>query len=128
MLSLTNKSFAAGIMLLGLAILLPACTHREVHQVGTHKVTVVRHGILKKLDVNEKEATFEYAGIGRSGDGLKISMNGDSIKVNNRDGKLRPGDSVTISDEGVAVNSLDYGQSEKYLQANNSAVSSTASN
>ncbi|MEP6718621.1 MAG: hypothetical protein ABJB21_05745 [bacterium] len=128
MLSLIKKSYAAGIMVLGLLIVLPACAHREVHQVGSHKVTVARHGLLKKFDVDEQAATLEYAGIGRSGEGLKISMNGDSVRVNGRDGKLRPGDSVLISDDGVAVNSLDYGASEKYLRANNAAASTTASN
>jgi hypothetical protein len=42
-------------------------------------------------------------------------------------GKLRPGDSVLIGDEGVAVNELDYGETEKYLRANSSG-SDTASN
>ena len=127
MLSLNRKSYAAGILLLGLLIVLPACMHREVHQVGTHKVTVDRHGVLKKLEVDERAATLEYSAIGQSGDGLKVSMNGDSLKVNDRDGKLRPGDSVLISDDGVAINSLDYGESEKYLRANNSKPAVTAS-
>ncbi len=127
MLSLIKKSYGTGILLLGLLIVLPACAHREVHQVGSHMVTVTRHGLLKKLDVDAQTATLEYAGIGRSGEGLKISMNGDNLKVNNRDGRLRPGDSLLISDEGVAVNSLDYGESEKYLRANNSTPTVTAS-
>jgi len=128
MLSLFKKSSMAGIMLTGLLIALPACAHREVHQIASHKVTVTRHGLFKKLDVDEKAGTLEYAGIGRAGEGLKVSMNGDSLKVNDRDGKLRPGDSVLISDDGVAINSLDYGQSEKYLRTNNSAAPITASN
>lgn len=126
MLSLFKKSSIVGVMLTGLLVVLPACAHRETHQVGSHKVTVTRHGVLKKLDVDEQAATLEYAGLGRTG-GLKISMNGDSLKVNDRDGKLRPGDSVLISDDGVAVNSMDYGESEKYLRANNSAAPITAS-
>ena len=126
MLSLFKKSSIAGVMLAGLLVVLPACAHRETHQVGSHKVTVTRHGVLKKLDVDEQAATLEYAGLGRTG-ALKISMNGDSLKVNDRDGKLRPGDSVLISDDGVAVNSMDYGESEKYLRANNSAAPISAS-
>jgi hypothetical protein len=110
-------------MLMGLLIAVPSCAHRETHQIGSHKVTVARHGLLKKLEVDEKVGSLEYAGIGRGGEGLKVSMNGDSLKVNGRDGKLKPGDSVLISDEGVAVNSLDYGESEKYLRANNSTAS-----
>jgi hypothetical protein len=34
---------------------------------------------------------------------------------------------VLIGDEGVAVNSLDYGESEKYLRANGAATDATAS-
>jgi hypothetical protein len=52
---------------------------------------------------------------------LKVSIEGDKVTVNGVDGKLRPSDSVLISDDGVAVNSLDYGESAKYLQANNSS-------
>jgi len=126
MLSKIKRSYAAGFMLMGLLIVLPACAHRETHQIGSHKVTVARHGLIKKIDVDEKSGRFEYAGIGRGGEGLKVSMNGDSLKVNGLDGKLKQGDSVLISDDGVAVNSLDYGETEKYLRANNSTV--TASN
>jgi hypothetical protein len=123
-----KNSYAAGFMLMGLLIALPSCAHRETHQIGSHKVTVSRHGLVKRLDVDEKVGTLEYAGIGRGGEGLKIFMNGDSLKVNGLDGKLRPGDTVLISDDGVAINSLDYGQSEKYLRANNSTAPATASN
>lgn len=126
MLSRIKSSYAAGLILLGLLIVVPSCTHRETHQIGSHKVTVARHGLLKRLDVDERVGTLEYAGIGRGGAGLKVSMNGDKLKVNGLDGTLRAGDSVLISDDGVAVNSLDYGESEKYLRANNSTV--TASN
>jgi hypothetical protein len=120
-----KSSYAAGFMLMGLLIVLPACAHRETHQIGSHKVTVSRHGLLKKLDVDENAGRLEYAGIGRGGEGLKVSMNLDNLKVNDLDGKLRPGDSVLISDDGVAINSLDYGQSEKYLRANNSTVAAS---
>ena len=128
MLSRIKSSYLVGFMLLGLLLVVPACTHRETHQIGSHKVTVARHGLLKKLDVDEKIGTLEYAGIGRGGEGLKVSMNGDSLKINGRDGKLKPGDSILISDDGVAVNSLDYGESEKYLRANNSTASVTGNN
>jgi hypothetical protein len=120
-----KNSCAAGFILMGLLIALPSCAHHETHQIGSHKVTVSRHGLVKRLDVDEKVGILEYAGIGRGGEGLKVSMNGDSLKVNGLDGKLRPGDAVLISDDGVAINSLDYGQSEKYLRANSSTVAAT---
>ena len=123
MLSRIKKSYSVGLMLLGLLLVVSSCAHRETHQIGSHKVTVARHGLLKKLDVDEKAGSLEYAGIGRGGEGLKVSMNGDSVKINGREGRLKPGDSILISDDGVAVNSLDYGETEKYLRANNSTAS-----
>nr|MDQ2937120.1 hypothetical protein [Acidobacteriota bacterium] len=98
--------------------------HRKIVQVGSHKITVSRHGFEKKFYLNDRasEPTFEYAGISTAGDGLKVSIKGDKVVINGVDrGKLRPGDSVLIGDDGVAVNSLDYGESEKYLRSNTSA-------
>ena len=130
MRSFHKNSQVLSIALLGLVMLLPACTHRKVVQVGTHKVTVSRHGLEKRLRVIDEAQTptLEYAGLSTDGKGMKVTIRGDSIKVNdNETGKLRPGDSVLIGDEGVAVNELDYGETEKYLRAN-SAGSETASN
>ena len=119
-----------GIALLGLLTILPACTHRKIVQLGTHKVTVSRHGFEKKLQVSEQSSvpTLEYVGMSTDGKGMKVSIKGDKIKVNDVSGELRPGDSVLIGDEGVAVNSMDYGETEKYLRANGSGASTTAQN
>ena len=126
-----HKNFQVlSIALLGLVILLPACTRRSLVSVGTHQVTVARHGFEKRLRVNDKPPvpTFEYAGLSTDGKGMKVTITGDTIKVNdNETGKLRPGDSVLIGDEGVAVNDMDYGETEKYLRAN-SAGNATAQN
>ena len=131
MLSLLTKSQALALMLMGLVVVFPACSSVKVHQVGSHKVTVSRHGFEKKLHV-DKDApvpTFEYAGISTAGEGLKVSIVGDKVTVNGHGyGTLRPGDSVFITDDGVAVNSLDYGESEKYLRANNAATEATVRN
>jgi hypothetical protein len=115
-------SLTVSAMLLGLIVFASACTHRKVMQLGTHKVTVARHGFEKKLQVSAETSipTFEYAGMSADGRGLKVSIKGDKITVNGTDGQLRPGDSVLIGDHGVAVNSLDYGETEKYLRANKS--------
>jgi len=121
MRSFHNNSRVLSVALLGLVILLPACTHRKTVQVGTHKVTVARHGFEKRLRVIDQSSTptLEYAGLSTDGKGMKVTIRGDSIKVNDKEtGKLRPGDSVLIGDEGVAVNELDYGETEKYLRAN----------
>jgi hypothetical protein len=130
MTSLTKKLQTSRTMclaLLGLVVFLPACTHRKTVQLGTHKVTVARHGFEKKFHVTENASvpTFEYAGLSTDGKGLKVSIRGDKVTVNGVDGNLRAGDSVFIGDEGVRVNSLDYGESEKYLLGNSpSAVTS----
>jgi hypothetical protein len=130
MKSFHRKSQVLSIALLGLVTILPACTHRKVVQLGTHKVTVSRHGFEKRLKVSEQGPvpTLEYAGMSTDGRGLKVSINGDKIKVNDLSGALRPGDSVLISDDGVAVNSMDYGETEKYLRANGSGENTTAQN
>jgi ribosome-associated protein YbcJ (S4-like RNA binding protein) len=130
MRSFYKNSQVLSVVFLGLVILLPACTHRKPVQVGTHRVTVARHGFEKRLHVTDQapEPTLEYAGLSTDGKGMKVTIRGDSIKVNDKaTGKLRPGDSVLIGDEGVAVNELDYGETEKYLRANSSG-SDTASN
>jgi hypothetical protein len=133
MTSLLGKSWASlttTTVLVGLLVCLPACTHRKIVQIGTHKVTVSRHGFEKKLHVTENAGVpaLEYAGISTDGKGLKVSIKGDKVVINGVDGQLRAGDNVLISDDGVAVNSLDYGESEKYLRANSSPADVTAVN
>jgi ribosome-associated protein YbcJ (S4-like RNA binding protein) len=128
MLGLLKKSQVVGFMLIGLLTALPACTHQTVHQVGSHKVTVSRHGFQKNLTFDKRLATFEYEGVSTAGAGLKVTITGNKVKVNDADyGMLRDGDSVFIGDDGVAVNSLDYGESEKYLRANSAPSDATAS-
>jgi hypothetical protein len=129
MTNVVRKSQVIGLALLGLLIILPACTHRSVRQVGTHKVTVLRHGLEKKVNAEKDPNNFEYAGVGLTGQKLKVRITGDKVMVNGVDfGMLRPGDSLQISDEGVAVNSMDYVESEKYLRANMTAAESTVRN
>ena len=118
------------VALVGSLVFLSSCTHLKIVQVGSHKVTIARHGFEKKIqfDTNASVPTFQYKGVSTAGVHLNVTITGDRVKVNDVDyGKLRSGDSVLIGDEGVAVNSLDYGQSEKYLRAN-SASESTAQN
>jgi hypothetical protein len=113
-------SLALGVALLVSLAFVSACTHNKVVKLGTHKVTLARHGFEKNLRVSENESvpTLEYAGMSTDGKGLKVSIKGDKITVNGTDGRLRSGDSVVIGDDGVRVNSLDYGETEKYLRAN----------
>ena len=133
MISLPKKfqvSLTIGVALVGLIVFLPACTKMQTVQLGSHKVTVARHGFEKRFHVTENASvpTLEYTGLSTDGKGLKVSIRGDKVTVNGVDGQLRPGDSVLIGDDGVAVNSLDYGDSEKYLRANSSPADATALN
>ncbi|HEV7684428.1 MAG TPA: hypothetical protein VGO68_20115 [Pyrinomonadaceae bacterium] len=129
MTSFHKKSHLIGFVLLGLAVILPACTHQKIVQVGSHKVTISRHGFEKNLRFAQQDsiATLEYAGVSTDGRGLKVSIKGDQVTINGVPGKLRAGDSVLIGDDGIAVNSMDYGESEKYLRAN-AGSQSTAQN
>jgi len=128
MRSFHKNSQVIGLALLGLAILVPACTHRSIASVGTHTVTVSRHGFQKRLHVNDQPPvpTLEYAGMSADGKGLKVSIRGDKITVNGAPGELKPGDKVLITDEGVAVNSMDYGETEKYLRANGAGADTSS--
>ncbi len=130
MKSLHSKSQILSIALLGLVTILPACTHRQIVQVGSHKVTVLRHGFEHKLKLSDQSSvpTFEYVGMSTDRQQLKVSIKGDKIWVNEVAGELRPGDSVLLGDEGVAVNTMDYGETEKYLRANSSGKNATAQN
>jgi hypothetical protein len=133
MISLPKKfqvSLTIGVALVGLIVFLPACSYHKVAQIGSHKVTVSRHGFEKKFYVTDDGSgtMLEYAGLTADGRGLKVSIQGDKVTVNGVAGQLRPGDSLLISDDGVAVNSLDYGESEKYLRANSSPADVTVLN
>ena len=130
MRSLHRNTLTLSVALLGLVILLPACTHRNIASVGTHTVTVSRHGFQKRLHVadNLPVPTPEYAGVSTDGKGMKVSIRGDQITVNGTPGQLRSGDKVLIADEGVAVNSMDFGETEKYLRANNTGSTTAGLN
>src|SRR5687767_15144450 len=117
-MSTAIKRQTIGVASLALLILVAGCSIHKTHQVGTHKVTVSRHGYQGSLE-SDQAGNFSYEGVSTAGEKLKVTINGDKVKVNGSDyGLLRPGDSVYIGDDGVAVNSLDYGESKKYLRDN----------
>lgn len=130
MASVLSKSLVIGILLVGVLASSSACSHKKVLMVGSHKVTVTRHGIEKTLHLGHQAdvATFDFDGVSSTGSSFKVAIRGDKINVNGVDGMLRSGDSVLISDDGVAINSLDYGESEKYLRANISSSEKSNSN
>ena len=122
-----HKTLGVSIALVALVAGVSSCTRRHRVSVGSHKVTIARHGMEKKFHVSDRapEPTLEYAGLSSDGRGLKVTIKGDKVTVNGVDGMLRPGDSVLIGDDGVAINELDYGESAKYLQQNNSNTNAT---
>ena len=130
MFSFLRRSPTLGIALVALIIFLPACTNQKVVKVGSHKVTVARHGREEKFKVghNSTEADLEYEGVSNDRKEMKVLIRGDKIIINGVEGTLRPGDSVLIGDAGVAVNAMDYGESEKYLRANSAAAEATSVN
>src|SRR5258705_13272690 len=102
MRSFHTKSQVLGIALLGLVTLLPACMHRTVVQVGSHKETVLRLGFENKLKVFDQASgpTFEDVGMRADRKQLKVSIKGDKIWVNNVARALRAGESGLVGDEG----------------------------
>lgn len=126
-----HKTLTVGLVLTGLMLAVSACTVRHTVSVGSHHVKVTRHGLEKKFYVSTRNgvAVLDYAGISPDGKGLKVSIQGDQVKINDVDsGRLRPGDSVLISDDGVAVNAMDYGESAKYLRENGTGTDTSALN
>src|ERR1041384_7547500 len=97
MTTFLTSTRALGLVLVGLLMLSAACTNRKIVQIGSHQVTVSRHGFQKRLVVNDQAAvpTLEYAGVATDGKRLKVIIRGDEVKVNDENaGRLKPGDSV----------------------------------
>ncbi|HSS22369.1 MAG TPA: hypothetical protein VLL54_20020 [Pyrinomonadaceae bacterium] len=123
-MSRSYKTLMMSVVLLAL-VAATACTRQSKVQVGSHVVTIGRHGFEKKLEFHDRAPVpfLDYAGVSADGHGLKVSIKGDRVWINDKDaGQLRPGDSVFIGDEGVGVNTLDYGESAKYLRENGSVT------
>lgn len=117
----TTKAIAL-LLFLSSVLVFQGCSHeRLTANFASHKVTVQRNGITNRFGVEEREtaAIFHYDGYSFSGERLKVKIENDQVVVNDKMlGKLKTGDSVQIGDDGITVNSLDHGQTEKYLQAN----------
>ena len=111
----------AVLLVLSTAILLQGCGHNTGSlSFASHKVKLDRHGITNRFGVEERDqlAIFHYDGYNASGTRLKLRIENDKVLINdNNVGVLKQGDSVHITDDGLTVNSLDHGQTAKYLEA-----------
>lgn len=116
-----TKAFAV-LLVLSAAILLQGCGHNTGSlSFASHKVKLDRHGITNRFGVEDRDdklAIFRYDGYSHSGTRLRVTIENDKVMVNDKNvGVLKQGDSVQIGDDGLTVNSLDYGQTAKYLEA-----------
>ncbi len=115
-----TKAIAA-LLVLSTAILLQGCHHNTgATTIASHKVKLDRHGPTNRFGVEDRGqlAIFRYDGYNGSGTRLRVTIDKDKLMINDKDaGILKQGDSVQIGDDGLTVNSLDYGQTAKYLEA-----------
>jgi hypothetical protein len=123
---IARNSFAkpvAVLIILSCVLIVSGCGHhrtRRTASVASHKVMLDRQGITNRFGVEERGdvATFHYDGHSLSGR-LRITIENDKVTVDEKSmGMLKQGDVVRIGDDGLTVNSLDHGQTAKYLQAN----------
>lgn len=111
----------AVLLFLSTIILFQGCGHNTGSlSFASHKVKLDRHGVTNRFGVEEhgRLAIFHYDGYSASGTRLKVKIEEEKVMVNDMNvGVLKQGDSVQIGDDGLTVNSLDYGQTAKYLEA-----------
>jgi hypothetical protein len=114
----------AVLFFLSAVLIVSGCgQHRNTRStnVASHKVTVDRQGITNRFGVEDRGqlAIFHYDGLSFTGTRLVVTIENDKVAINdNNAGLLKQGDAVHIGDDGLTVNSLDYGQTAKYLQEN----------
>ncbi len=116
-----NKSLAV-LFFVSAVILLQGCGHHNRStRFASHKVTNERNGITNRFGVESRDKLeiFHYDGVSLSGERLRVRIENDKVVINDKEvGLLNKGDAVHLGDEGIRVNSMDYGQSEKYLKGN----------
>lgn len=109
---------------LGALLLLSGCSQKgnEVTQFGSHRITVSRHDLIHGaayIEEHDKEASFHYKGFSPTSGQFKVVIKDEKVTVDGQDyGQLNPGDSVSITDDGVRVNAMDYGETARYLRTN----------
>lgn len=114
----------AALLLISSLVLLAGCNHfrtRRSTTFASHKATVDRHGVTHRFGVENRGQLdiLHYEGDNLNGDRLTVTIENDKVTVNDKEvGNLKRGDTIHIGDDGLTVNSLDYGQTTKYLEAN----------
>jgi hypothetical protein len=126
-----TKTIAVAIFLVTL-IFVAGCNHNSGStRFASHNVTLDRYGVTNRFGVEQTGPSpiFRYDGYNMAGQRLKVTIQDEKVAINDSPaGMLKKGDSIRITDDGVRVNSLDYGQTKTYLQANaGSGSSETAS-
>ncbi len=108
------------LLFLSSIVLLQGCGNSGSTKFASHKVTMKRSGVTNRFGVEERGpvAIFNYDGYNLSGERLKLTIENDKVMINDQlAGHLKQGDSIRIADEGVSINSLDFGQTKEYLKA-----------
>ena len=94
----------------------------DVTKFGSHKVTDSRYALSNEAYIEEgddSDTSYHYIGYNLASGKYHVVIENEEVVVNGRVyGQLREGDSVNITDTGLTVNSLDYGETVKYLQTN----------
>jgi hypothetical protein len=117
----TIRNILVGVSVISIALVMQGCAINKKAQLGSHKITVSRHEICKQFGVEEHGdvSIFRYRGVGPSARFYEVTIDKNRVMLNGMElGSLKEGDSVRITDGGITVGSLDYGQTAQYLKAN----------
>ena len=94
----------------------------DVTKFGSHKVTVSRYALSNEAYIKEdddRSTSYHYIGYNLASGKYHVVIENEEVIVNGRVyGQLHEGDTVNITDTGLTVNALDYGETVKYLQTN----------
>jgi hypothetical protein len=117
----TIQNILVGVSVILIVLVMQGCAIHKKAQLGSHKISVTRHEFCKQFGVEEHGdvSIFRYRGVGASARFYEVTIDKNLVTLNGMElGSLKEGDSVVITDGGITVGSLDYGQTEQYLKAN----------
>lgn len=119
---LSLKAVAVGLCLCA-ALASQACSYKLETQFKSHKVTIDKQSftITNQVGIedNGDVAVFKYDGFSNTGNRVRVVISNEEVSFNgDHYGTLKPGDAMTITCNGVSVNSMSYEDTEKYLRDN----------